>query len=72
MTTEKIEKAKNVVELRDRLLTVLNKVSNNEIGLQEANTEARIAGAVISAARTEMEYNKEFHVAKEIPFLESK
>jgi len=63
---------KNVVELRDDLLTVYTGLRSGKIGTNEAKQSANIAGKVMSTAKAQMEYNKMVQSKERIPFMETK
>jgi len=52
----------NVLELRNDLIQVYEKLRKGEIGIDEAKNSANISGKIISTVTTQLEYHK---IAKE-------
>lgn len=63
------KKITNVVELRDSLLDVYNKIQDGKIGLREAKEHANIAGKILSSAKLQLEYNAYMKTQSVIAFL---
>ena len=48
----------NVVDLREDLISVYERLKNGQIGISEAKEQANVAGKIMSTAKAQMEYNK--------------
>ncbi len=62
----------NVVDLRDDLIKVYNKLRKNEIGVSEAKQAANVAGKIMSTAKAQIEYNKAVGNTGQIKFMEQR
>ena len=62
----------NVVDLRNDLILVYEKLRNGEIGMDEAKQAANVSGKIMSTAKTQLEYNKMCGKKSEISFMEQR
>jgi hypothetical protein len=65
-----MEKLTNIKELRDSLIEMYTALKQGEIGVNEAKTQANVAGKIVSSAKTQLEYNKYANSKRKINFLE--
>jgi hypothetical protein len=61
---------KNVVELRNDLLSVYTDLRSGKLGTDEAKQAANVSGKILSTAKVQLEYNKMVQSKERIPFLE--
>jgi len=61
---------KNIVDLTNDMAVVYNELRAKELGNSEAKELANVAGKMISASKTKMEYNKMTGSKNPIQFLE--
>lgn len=62
-------KIKNVDDLRDHILNVMNKLSQGEIDVAEAGINAKLSETVISGLKVQMEYARLTESKPHISFL---
>jgi hypothetical protein len=65
-----MEKIKNIIDLRNSLLDVYDKIRSGKIGIREAKENANVAGKIISTAKLQLEYNAYMKTQSPIEFLE--
>ncbi len=62
-------KVKNITELRDFGLEILEKLAENKIDTTEAGVSGKIIETVISSIKTQIEYHRLLGQEPEIPFM---
>lgn len=65
-----MSKVTNVVELRESLLEVYDKLRDGEMGIREAKEQANVAGKIIQSAKLQVEYNAYMKTQSRIAFLD--
>lgn len=65
-----MSKVTNVVELRESLLEVYDKLRDGEMGIREAKEQANVAGKIIQSAKLQVEYNAYMKSQATIAFLD--
>lgn len=60
----------NVLDLRNDLIEMYNKLRAGEIGIDEAKHAANVCGKIMSTAKTQLEYNKMIQSKRKINFLD--
>ena len=60
----------NVVDLRNDLIEVYEKLRSGKIGVDEAKQAANVSGKIMSTAKSQMEYNKMTGRKDVIDFME--
>ena len=65
-----MSKVTNVVELRESLLEVYDKLRDGEMGIREAKEQANVAGKIIQSAKLQVEYNAYMKSQSTIAFLD--
>ena len=65
-----MSKVTNVVELRESLLEVYDKLRDGEMGIREAKEQANVAGKIIQSAKLQVEYNAYMKSQAKIAFLD--
>lgn len=70
MANERVPLAEDATQLRNRLLKIMNSVDNNEMGLAQANTDARLGRTIIAIAVGECKYNAQYRIKTKIDFFE--
>lgn len=66
-----MENKMNIFELRESLIETYRSLKEGTIGIQEAKSQANLAGKIISSAKTQMEYNIYIQSKNRIDFLDS-
>ena len=61
---------KNVLDLRNDLLTVYDGLKTGKLGINEVKQSANVAGKILATAKVQMEYNKMVQSKKRIKFLD--
>lgn len=59
----------NVVDLRNDLINVYEKLRKGEIGVDEAKQAANVSGKIMSTAKSQMEYHKMIGRKDDIRFM---
>lgn len=61
---------KNVIELREELINVFEKIKSKEIDLKQAKELTNVAGKIINSAKLELEYDQFLGNKSKIKFLQ--
>ena len=64
------KKINNMTSLTDDLVTVYEQLKSGKITTEEAKERSRVAGKIISACRTQIDYNNTQKNGKKVKFLE--
>lgn len=65
-----MSKPKNVTELSDHVLGIIDDLKNSRIGVKEAKAEISAAAVIVSANKLHLEYNSMMKTRGKIEFLE--
>lgn len=60
----------NILDLRQHLVNTLNKLSREEITIQQAAVDGKLCGEIVSTLKTQLEYAKALGQTPQIDFLE--
>lgn len=64
-----IKKIKNIVDLRDNLITQYENIAENKLDIKKSKEMSNAAGKILSSVKVQLENNKLNKIKKPIAFL---